>query len=470
MLSAHRVGDIRAAEESAAATTGWGGLMQRAVAELVEVLVATIPLEAATVVLAGPGNNGGDALFAAAELCRRGYRVEMVLLDAEQVHAAAFAEARSAGARAVEAPAHHDYVIDGVFGIGARAGLDGRAAQWARWIADRRPFVVAVDVPSGIGVDDGTCPGPVIEADLTVTFGTAKPGLLVGRGALAAGRVVLRDIGLAAHLPAALVEAIEPMDGHGYRQLVPSAESHKYLRGVVGIEAGSPAYAGAAHLCVAGAQAGPAGMVRFVGEAELAARVVDRAPEVVAGRGQVQSWVVGPGGPGGDEALAAALSDGVPVVVDAAALSHLPERLRPDVLLTPHAGELARMLDVEREAVEADPLAHARAAAERWDATVLLKGPRTLVVPPEGAVRATMAGTPWLGTAGSGDVLAGFIGSLLAAGLDALEAGSLGAFLHAVAGARAARSGPFVARRLADELPRVLGDFLAGTLDDEVMR
>src|SRR5690606_2539174 len=139
-------------------------------------------------------------------------------------------------------------------------------------------------------------------------------------------------------------------------------------------------YAGAAHLCVAGAQAGPAGMIRFVGAPELSHRVVDRAPEVVAGAGRVQAWVLGPGGEDSAEPLAAALADEVPVVVDATALGHLPESFSVDALLTPHAGELATMLGTERAEVEADPLSHARRAAERWGATVLLKGPRTLVV------------------------------------------------------------------------------------------
>lgn len=470
MLTAYRVADIRAAEEAAAATAGWDGLMQRAVAALAEVLTRVVPENAVPVVLVGPGNNGGDALFAAAALCRQGRRVDIAPLDRGHVHEAGLAEALAAGARLVDGPGDHAHVVDAIFGIGARAGLEGRAAQWARWVEDRRPFVVAVDVPSGIGVDDGRCPGPAIAADLTVTFGTAKVGLLVGPGGVASGRVLVRDIGLAAHMCAPSAEAIEAGDGARYRSLVPAPEAHKYARGVVGIEAGSPAYAGAAHLCVAGAQAGPAGMVRFVGEPDLAARVVDRAPEIVAGRGRVQAWVVGPGGHDSPEPLAAALADDVPVVVDASALAHLPRRLRPDVLLTPHAGELARLLDTDRADVEGDPLTHARRAAARWNATVLLKGPRTLVVSPDGPVRVNLSGTPWLGTAGAGDVLAGFIGSLLASGLEVLEAGSLGAYLHGAAGARAARGGPFPARAVAKHLPEVFGDFLRGTLDDERTR
>ncbi|RYJ02912.1 MAG: NAD(P)H-hydrate dehydratase, partial [Actinomycetales bacterium] len=226
-------------------------------------------------------------------------------------------------------------------------------------------------------------------------------------------------------------------------------------------------YAGAAHLCVAGAQAGPAGMVRFVGEESLRHRVVDRAPEVVASSydeaGRVQAWVVGPGGGSqAGERLAWALEQGVPLVVDADALQHLPDRFEVPALLTPHAGELARMLGVERDDVEAEPLAHATRAAEQWGATVLLKGERTLVVRTGAPARVNLVSTPWLGTAGSGDVLAGFAGALVAAGLDPLDAGSVAALLHGRAGQLANPGGPFTASDVARRLPSVVAAFLRG--------
>ncbi|MEH3032681.1 MAG: NAD(P)H-hydrate dehydratase [Aeromicrobium erythreum] len=271
------------------------------------------------------------------------------------------------------------------------------------------------------------------------------------------------DLGL--DLPAPAVEAIEPGDGHLLADHLFTTEvSHKYTRGVVGVAAGSAQYAGAAHLCVAGAQAGPAGMVRFLGEDELDRRVVDRAPEVVAAAepGRCQAWVVGPGtGDDAGERLATVLAQGVPVVVDADALTHLPDALPVPALLTPHAGELARMLDVDRDAVEADPLGHVTTAAERWSCTVLLKGERTLVATPGRPVRVNLTGTPWLGTAGSGDVLAGLAGSLLAAGLDPHDAGSVAAFLHGRAGQHANPGGPFTASDVAALLPGVVADFLA---------
>ncbi len=457
MLTAHTVAQVRAAEEVAAASVGWDQLMQQAAAGLAERLLDLLPATEAVVVLVGPGNNGGDALFAAARLCERGRRVNLCLLDEAKVHAAGLAVARRAGAHVIERPEGHRFAVDAIFGIGARPGLSGVAAEWAAWVDRAKPFVVAVDVPSGIGVDDGRLDGPAIRADHTVTFATAKYGLLLGPAAALAGRVGVVDIGLDLTAEPAL-ESLEASDGGRFRaRIVPADTDHKYTRGVLGIRAGSSAYAGAAHLCVAGAQAGPVGMIRFVGAEELSHRVVDRAPEVVAGAGRVQAWVVGPGGEDSPAPLASALDDGVPLVVDATALSHLPESFEVDALLTPHAGELASMLGVERSQVEADPLGHARRAAERWSATVLLKGARTLIVAPDGRARVNTSGTAWLGTAGAGDVLAGFAGSLLARGLDAFDAGSVAALLHGLAAERL--GGPFVASDVARELPRALHHF-----------
>jgi len=464
MLTAHSVAQVRAAEEVAARTLGWDGLMRRAADALAEQLLELLPADETVVVLVGPGNNGGDALFAAATLLERGRRVNLCLLDPDTVHEAGLKAAQAAGAQLVDAPHGHRHVVDAVFGIGARPGLREKPADWAAWVEAERPLVVAVDVPSGIGVDDGRLDGPAIRADHTVTFATAKPGLLLGPAAQLAGRVTVVDIGMDLTGERG-IEALEPTDADLFRDvIVPGPDAHKYTRGVLGIRAGSPQYAGAAHLSVAGAQAGPAGMIRFVGAQELARRVVDRAPEVVARRGRVQAWVVGPGGEDIPAPLTSALQDEVPIVVDATALHHLPETFAVDALLTPHAGELAALLRVDRETVEADPLRHAREAAERWHATVLLKGPRTLVVAPDGRVRVNLTGTPWLGTAGSGDVLAGLAGSLLAAGLDALDAGSVAALLHGLAAERL--GGPFVASDLAHELRATVRDFCDGMRPD----
>lgn len=468
MLRAHTVAQVRDAEERLARDTGWDALMQRAARGLADAL-ADVPAGDVVVVLVGPGNNGGDALYAATHLLDRGVRVDLALLDPDAVHGDGLAAAEAAGARRVDGPGGQHWCLDALFGIGARAGLTGRAADWARWTHDTAAHVVAVDVPSGVDVDTGAAPGPHVRADRTVTFGTSKVCSLVGPAADAGGGQppTVVDIGLGPHLPAPVVEALEVSDGGLLRRHVPGADAHKYTRGVVGVAAGSDAYAGAAHLCVAGAQSGLAGMVRFVGSDALAARVVDRAPEVVHGRGRVQAWVVGPGA--GDDVgdqLAACLEDDVPLVVDAGALEHLPAALPGGSILTPHAGELARLLDVDRADVEADPLVHARRAAGRWDVTVLLKGARTLVVPPRGCAAVNLTGTPWLGTAGAGDVLAGLVGSLLAGGLDPVDAGRLAAFLHGAAAVRANPGGPVTASQVAAALPGTVAALLDGTLQE----
>lgn len=449
--------------------------MRRAARGLADAL-DHVPAGEVLLVLVGPGNNGGDALFAAVHLLDRGVRVDLCLLDRGAVHADGLEAALAAGAHVVDTPSRQRHCLDAIFGIGARPGLSDRAAEWAEWIAATRPRTVAVDVPSGVDVDGATLPASVhVAADATVTFGTYKNALLVGPAAGAAGSgdaaiAQLVDIGLGPYLPTPSVEAIEASDGHLLAETfdwLRGPSSQKYSRGVVGIAAGSSQYAGAAHLCVAGALSGMAGMIRFVGDAELSRRVVDRAPEVVAGRGRVQAWVVGPGG--GDDAeqqLADALDDGVAVVVDASALQHLPESFDVPALLTPHAGELAEMLGTRRDAVEADPLRHATEAAERWDATVLLKGVRTLVVTPGRAIRVNLTGSPWLGTAGSGDVLAGLAGSLLASGADPHDAGSIAAFLHGAASVRANPGGPVTASAVAHALPATVAAFHDGELDD----
>jgi hydroxyethylthiazole kinase-like uncharacterized protein yjeF len=309
-------------------------------------------------------------------------------------------------------------------------------------------------------VDTGELDGPHVTADLTVTFGTHKVAHLVDPAATAAGAVHLVDIGL--ELPPAAVEALQPAD---VAELVPrpASDAHKYTRGVVGVRAGSSEYPGAGLLSVAGAGSGLAGMVRYVGDADVATLVRESHPEVV-GEGRVQAWVVGSGsGSGAEATLKAALADEVPLVVDADALAHLDKRTGIPVVLTPHAGELGRMLGTPRERVEARPLWHARKAAETYAATVLLKGRHTLVARPDGLVRVTTTGTPWLATAGAGDVLGGLIGALLAAGLDEFDAASVGSWLHGAAATIAARQGPLTAGDVAHAIPHAVRSVLATT-------
>jgi len=257
---------------------------------------------------------------------------------------------------------------------------------------------------------------------------------------------------------------VELLQAEDVRRLLPrpSRESDKYRRGVVGVAAGSAQYTGAAVLCAGGAVRGGAGMVRYVGPDEPAALVRAAWPEVVVGAGRVQAWTVGSGG-GGDagDRLADAVGDGVPVVVDADAIAAVPELVRHDgapLLLTPHAGELARLVGADRDDVEARRLHHARAAARELDAVVLLKGSTTVVARPDGRVRVNPTGTAALATAGSGDVLAGLAGALLAGGLDAFDAGSVAAWVHGLAGRLAHDGGaPVSATDVLAALPAALG-------------
>lgn len=471
---------------------------------------------ARVVLLVGSGDNGGDALYAGARLARRGAAVTAVLLAPDRAHRGGLAALRAAGGRSVPGPdgaadpsasegvaaepgadrgagtgapeaahpalraiARADLVLDGIVGIGGRGGLRPDAARLAAAVADAGVPVVAVDLPSGVDADTGEVRGAAISAVATITFGAYKPGLLIDPAAEHTGALRLVDIGLGPWLPTAPdVEALQHADVAAVLPR-PSAESDKYRRGVVGVVAGSARYPGAAVLAVAGALRGGAGAVRYVGPAADA--VIARFPETLVSAGppgkagRVQAWVVGPG-IGDDaearQALADVLASDVPVLVDADGLRLLP----PDgvrsrtaaTLLTPHAGEAAALLGQPREEVEAGRLAAVRALAATTGATVLLKGSTTLIADPAAAaVRVNPTGTGWLATAGSGDVLSGLTGSLLATGLPARTAASAGAYLHGLAARRATAApgrpgAPITAFEVAEALAEAWRDVCAG--------
>ncbi|MER8093407.1 NAD(P)H-hydrate dehydratase [Streptomyces goshikiensis] len=455
MRTAYSVETVRAAERELIARLPEGALMQRAAAGLAAVCAGLLRkvYGARVVLLVGPGDNGGDALYAGARLARRGAGVTAVAMDPERIHAGGLRALLAAGGRLADGvPARADLVLDGLVGIGGRGGLRPAAAA----LAERIPagaVVVAVDLPSGVDADTGEVAGAAVRADVTVTFGAYKPGLLIDPGASRAGVVRLVDIGLS--LPEPEAEALQDAEVAALLP-VPTASSDKYRRGVVGVVAGSAQYPGAAVLAVSGALRGGAGAVRYVGPAADA--VLARYPETLIGRGRVQAWVVGPGlGSGRAAEVAEVLADPVPVLVDADGLRGLdPEVLRDrpaPTLLTPHAGEAAALLGASREEVEAARLTSVRALAAKYGAVALLKGSTTLVAAAGGPVRVNPTGTPWLATAGSGDVLSGLTGSLLAAGLDAVDAASVGAYLHGLAARRAASGAPLLAQHIADSLP-----------------
>ncbi len=449
---AHTVDQIRQAEASLMATVPPGTLMQRAASGLAAGCSSYLGgvYGAHVLVLAGSGDNGGDALFAGALLARRGARVSAMAMG-ETLHEAALEALRRAGGVLVDAPPRRlDLVLDGIVGIGGVGPLRDSAAEVVDGLSVP---VVAVDIPSGIGVDTGELAGAHVEAALTMTFGTYKVGLLVDPAGDAAGAVELVDIGLTPHLGEPAIEALQQED---VRRLLPrpGPEDHKYTRGVVGIRAGSARFTGAGVLATGAAvRCGLAGMVRYAGASEELVR--RQFPEVVVGPGRVQSWVVGSGvGSEMGAMLSEILDQELPTVIDADALVRLPDHLEGPVVLTPHAGELASLLRVPRRQVEAKPLDSARTAAKRWGAVVLLKGARSVIAAPDGRVRVNSTGLPWLATAGAGDVLAGLIGALLAAGLSTYDAASVGAYVHGAAATLASAGGPITATSLLDMLPR----------------
>ncbi|URM90018.1 NAD(P)H-hydrate dehydratase [Streptomyces sp. MRC013] len=486
MRTAYSVRTVRAAEAALTTRLPEGALMQRAAAGLAAACAGLLRrvYGARVVLLVGGGDNGGDALYAGARLARRGARVTAVALGA-RVHGGGLDALVRAGGRLAGDPsaalARADLVLDGITGIGGRGGLRPDAVPVVRAARDSGAVVVAVDLPSGVDADTGAVDGEAVRADATVTFGAYKPGLLVDPAREYAGAVRLVDIGLGDLLPPPDLEALQHADVARLLP-VPTAESDKYRRGVVGVVAGSARYPGAAVLAVAGALCGGAGAVRYVGPAGGA--VLARYPETLVhpgppgGAGRVQAWVVGPGladTPGVQDALA---SD-VPVLVDADGLRLLdPAAVRArtaPTVLTPHAGEAAALLGTGRGDVEARRLEAVRELAGRYGATVLLKGSTTLVADPaaEVPVRVNPTGTPWLATAGSGDVLSGLTGSLLAAGLAPRDAASAGAYLHGLAARRAASgahgegaapvaaAAPLTAHEVAEALPGAWRDVVA---------
>jgi hydroxyethylthiazole kinase-like uncharacterized protein yjeF len=479
VIGLYPAGDVRSAEEPLLAATPDGALMQRAATGLATVCLRLLgPVYGRRIaLLVGGGNNGGDALFAGAVLAERGARVTAVLLDATRAHPSGLAAMRRAGGRVLDPAArgattavqHADLVLDGMVGIGGRGGLRPVAAELARAAAEGAGITVAVDVPSGVDASTGAIAGEAFAAMHTVTFGAVKLGLVVGEGRGAAGQVHLIDIGLGPYLPAARAFQLTDADVAD-RLASPTSDDDKYSQGVVGVVAGSAAYPGAGILCTGAALRTRPGLVRYAGTAADGVRAAWPEAIVTDGRpgeaGRVQAWVVGPGMGTDDDArarLGEVLATDRPVVVDADALTMaarepalLRERGAPTVL-TPHDREFARF-GVEPGT---DRVAAVRRLAADLGTVVLLKGEATVVADPDGTVYVNGTGTPWLATAGTGDVLSGIAGAVLATheatGLPAAEAAAMAAHLHGRAGQLAAERGPLIAGDLIRCLPEAVG-------------
>ena len=480
---------------------------------------------APVLLLVGGGHNGADTLLAGSLLAHSGCAVSAVLAT-EHPHPVALEEARSHGVTvhgagyrsddgtdqdsaeamaAIEAfLVHGGLVLDGLTGIGATGALrPDAAALIAPLIAagepGHRPLrVIAVDLPSGTGVDDGTVSGPVLAADRTVTFTCLKGCQCLPPARHLCGIVDVVPLGLPA--PTSRPIARRPVDGALGDYLMravgePGPDGHKYTRGVVGLWAGSETYPGAAVLVASGAVRAGAGMVRLSAPRRVEDLVLAARPEVVPTAGRAQALVLGPGiDPAettrADEVravLASTLAPSgqdsqcptpVPTVVDAGALSILAELLTEDLsctplhVLTPHAGEASALLSTladkgaptqeicrwSRERVEAHPGLAAREICRLTGATVLLKGATTLIAAPQRPLVSVDGGPGWMATAGSGDVLAGILGAVLAGAAVRWEQGAsaasgpgpvldvlvdsvaAGVRLHALAGAYAAAS------------------------------
>jgi hydroxyethylthiazole kinase-like uncharacterized protein yjeF len=292
-----------------------------------------------------------------------------------------------------------------------------------------------------------------------VTFGELKPCHLVQPALSYCGAVTVADIGLGAdHEEAPDLVGLDE-DELARTWPYPTERSDKYSRGVVGVDAGSDQYPGAAVMSVYGAVYGGAGYVRFLGAERPAATISDQLPNVVFSPGRVQAHLFGSGWgerSDGAEVLSRAAEEGHPAVVDADGLGYLPKPAPANWLLTPHAGELARLLEQERSWVEEDPVRAVRAGARQTGATVLLKGATQLVAAPDGGpVLVAVPGPAWTAQAGSGDVLGGVCAALLAAGLDAPKAGQLGASVQAVAAGR--HPGVLAPQELARAVGQTLG-------------
>ncbi|HXV91838.1 MAG TPA: NAD(P)H-hydrate dehydratase, partial [Pseudonocardia sp.] len=365
--------------------------------------------------------------------------------------------ATAAGAEAALAGA--DLVVDGVVGISGRGPLRDPAAALVAAVERAGVPILAVDLPSGVDPDTGRVEGPAVTATETVTFGARKPVHVLS--AARCGPVHLVDIGLRPLLPEPFAHVLGAADV-GVRWPVPGPADDKYTQGVTGVAAGSAVYPGAAVLATGAAVLATSGMVRFAGSA--ADRVRAAWPEVIAtddiaGAGRTQAWTVGPGS-GTDEAaravVEAALARDVPLCLDADAITLLARHpaLRAAVrgraaVLTPHDREFARIAGE----VGADRVDAARRAAAELGVTVLLKGNATVVAAPDGRALVNPSPGSWAATAGSGDVLSGIIGALLAAGLEPWWAAGCAAFLHGRAAALAADGAPAPASALQAAIP-----------------
>lgn len=476
----YSVAQIRAIERAAAAQLAPGELMRRAgeaAAAYALELLGGFPT-GVVLVLAGPGNNGGDALEVAANLANLGAAVAVVHLAGAAPSAEtqrALARARASRARFVDDMGETPccLVVDGLFGIGLGRPLSGRARALAERIATTDCPVLALDVPSGLDADTGAVIGPdgiAVSATHTITFLGNKPGLHTGDGGDHAGRVHVDRLGTAANQPAQARLNGPPLFG---ALLAPRRRNtHKGSFGDVAVLGGARGMAGAAILAARAALFAGSGRV-FVAALDTGLGIDPAQPEIMFREAagfpfDKRTIVAGPGMGDADLAkhlLAKAVDGTGPIVLDADALNlaAASDDLRARIarhdgpaILTPHPLEAARLLGVTAAIVQADRLENARELAQRLNAVVVLKGAGSVIARPDGEVAVNTTGNPGLATGGTGDVLAGLCGALLGQGWPAWEAALGAVWLHGAAADRLVENGIGPIGLTAGELPRAI--------------
>jgi hydroxyethylthiazole kinase-like uncharacterized protein yjeF len=443
-------GEMRAAEAAAiAAGAPAETLMERAGTAAAEA-IRRYAGHAPALILCGPGNNGGDGYVIALRLAEAGVPVQVAALAEPKTPAARAARGRWAGAVAsLEGAQPASVLVDALFGTGLTRGLDEAVSGCLAELAAEAQVRVAIDLPSGVATDDGTILSPVPDFDLTITFGALKPSHLLQPAARHMGRLVVADIG---------VEAASALHEVGRPHLrAPSPDDHKYSRGYIAIVAGE--MAGAAALCASAALRAGAGYVRLIAHAPLA-----NVPNAVVQGGslddpRIDALLIGPGlgrGPDAAALLERAIATGKPLILDADALHILPDlaALPETPILTPHAGEFAKLL-ADRSGSKVD---QARRAAARHRAVIVYKGSDTVIAAPDGRAAILPPSPAWLASAGTGDVLAGIAAAMRASGLDPFDAACAAAWLHR----RAAQlAGPaLIADDLIAALPAAVAECL----------
>ena len=417
--------------------------------------------------LVGSGDNGGDALYAGSYLCKRGVDVRAVLV-ASTSHASAMTAFRQAGGEFIPAGEistfSADIVLDGIVGTGLQGALNSELNSIVQWVNEQSDFVIAIDIPSGVLANTGEVLGMAVQADVTLTIGALKVGLLTGSGSALVGILDLIDIGVIYPSSKAIAHVLDFDDVFSWYP-TPQHNSYKYSRGVVGLEVGSEQYPGAALLAVGGALTSGAGMVRI--SSDVASEVINHYPEVVFGLEDehITAYAIGSGGAGTSEKLANLLRHKQPVVMDAYALHFLDDpyikQLISDrnneslmTIVTPHEGEASRLgfsgstrLDIAQQ------------IARELQVTVVLKGPGTLIADPQGVIFIDVYGTSVLATAGTGDVLTGLIaGTLSCQPNPTTEVVAAAVALHGLAGRRLPT--PATASDLITSLMQVRADQL----------